>query len=280
MLFDGCLLACDVDGTLVYNGIIPPRNIEKIAYFMREGGMFSLSTGRGAAASLTVIEQLTGVSPSIVGNGSVIYDYEHRDAIMATSISHESHAFAKEILDHYPDVGIEIHLPFDVFLLRGTEETLLHEQYEKFTAKPIDWQTADQLLWTKVLFSADDEETLNRLTELSKNFETEDAVFVPTKAPFWGKDHLYFEQIPRGVSKGAAARELCKRFGIEKSCYFAIGDYYNDVEMLKDSGICAAPSTAPNDLQKMVDVVVGSAQDGAVADFIEYLAERRKGCKK
>ena len=27
-LFDGCLLACDIDGTLVDDGYINPRNIE------------------------------------------------------------------------------------------------------------------------------------------------------------------------------------------------------------------------------------------------------------
>ena len=39
-IFDGCLLACDVDGTLVENGNINPKNIEKIEYFMSEGGHF------------------------------------------------------------------------------------------------------------------------------------------------------------------------------------------------------------------------------------------------
>ena len=29
-LFDGCLLACDIDGTLIVNDYIPQENIEKI----------------------------------------------------------------------------------------------------------------------------------------------------------------------------------------------------------------------------------------------------------
>ena len=44
-IFSGCLLACDIDGTLMVNGEINPRNIEKIDFFMNEGGYFSLSTG-------------------------------------------------------------------------------------------------------------------------------------------------------------------------------------------------------------------------------------------
>ena len=37
-IFDGCLLACDIDDTLVKNGYINPKNIEKIHYFISEGG--------------------------------------------------------------------------------------------------------------------------------------------------------------------------------------------------------------------------------------------------
>ena len=33
-IFSGCLFACDIDGTLMINGKINPRNIEKIEYFI------------------------------------------------------------------------------------------------------------------------------------------------------------------------------------------------------------------------------------------------------
>ena len=39
-IFDGCLLASDIDGTLQENGYINPKNIEKIKYFVQEGGKF------------------------------------------------------------------------------------------------------------------------------------------------------------------------------------------------------------------------------------------------
>ena len=35
--FDNCILACDIDGTLVANGYINPKNIEKIG--KNGGGM-------------------------------------------------------------------------------------------------------------------------------------------------------------------------------------------------------------------------------------------------
>ena len=37
-LFSDCLFGCDIDGTLLANGVINPHNIEKIEYFISEGG--------------------------------------------------------------------------------------------------------------------------------------------------------------------------------------------------------------------------------------------------
>ena len=48
-LFSDCLFGCDIDGTLLANGVINPHNIEKIEYFISEGGHFSLSTEIGRA---------------------------------------------------------------------------------------------------------------------------------------------------------------------------------------------------------------------------------------
>ena len=71
-IFDGCLLACDIDGTLMSSGYINPRNVEKIEYFMSEGGSFSIATGRSVGAISDVINSLKRFSPSIVFNGCII----------------------------------------------------------------------------------------------------------------------------------------------------------------------------------------------------------------
>ena len=34
-IFDGCLLASDIDGTLVENGEIAERNFEKVDFFIK-----------------------------------------------------------------------------------------------------------------------------------------------------------------------------------------------------------------------------------------------------
>ena len=280
LLFDGCLLLCDVDGTLIYDGIIPPRNIEKINDFIQQGGMVSLATGRSVAAAEMIISRLGAVSPSVVSNGGVIFDFQSKKPLKSWNLSEESHAFAKMILDTHPEFGIEIHLPDQVYLLNKSEEVLLHEEYECFTAKDIDWDSVNCMDWNKVLFALNCEQEVDVIQKLSQPYWTEETIFVQTKAPFGVREHFYFEQVPAGISKGTAAKELCKILSVPKGCCFAIGDYYNDLEMIKSADVSATTSEAPDDIKLQTDYVTGSMRNGAVADFIDYLKKCRKGCNE
>ena len=76
-IFENCLLASDIDDTLLSSNTVNPVNIEKIEYFMSEGGYFSLATGRSVTAVSIVLDKLKRVSPCVVANGCMIYDYEN-----------------------------------------------------------------------------------------------------------------------------------------------------------------------------------------------------------
>ena len=61
---------------------------------------------------------------------------------------------------------------------------------------------------------------------------------------------------------------------IGKGKIFAIGDYFNDIEMLKTADISAAVKDSPEEVQCCADYITQSCEDGAVADFIDYLTEK------
>ena len=64
---------------------------------------------------------------------------------------------------------------------------------------------------------------------------------------------------------------------INKGNFFAIGDYYNDVTMIKSADVSACVAESPDEVKVLADVVCGTAKNGAVADFIEYLSKNRRG---
>ena len=55
-----------------------------------------------------------------------------------------------------------------------------------------------------------------------------------------------------------------------------MGDYNYDLEMIKNADISAVPEDTPDDIKAYADYIAGSCEDGAVADFIEYLTKIRK----
>lgn len=275
-IFSGCLLACDIDGTLMVNGVINPRNIEKIDFFMNEGGYFSLSTGRTVGAVGPVLSKLKKVSPSIVANGSMIYDFENRKVLDELYIPKSDYKAVKAVLESGIDAGIEAHSGEKVLTVRANAETRDHQEYEWLESEEVTFEEAAKYRWNKVVYLFSSAEDLNKVKEfVGKN--AENSVFSDTSAVIKGRKREYYEQLPKGVSKGSALDKLSKILKIDKGCVFAAGDYFNDMEMLKKADISAVPEDSPEEVAACADFRAGSCEDGAVADFIDYLTDIRKG---
>lgn len=272
-IFDGCLLASDIDGTLLASGYLPQRNIEAVEYFLSEGGAFSLATGRSVGAVSMVTDKIKGISPSIVCNGAVIYDYSAKKTRYGVSLSEEDKFVVGAVLERFSGIGIELHSGEEVYALSRSRSTDLHQSYEKLEAVDIDLASAVALPWNKTLIAPDNkaqqDEVLKFLSTLSFSCDV-----VNTTAEIDGETQYYCELLPKGVTKASALVKLKELLGIKEGCCFAIGDYYNDLAMLKAADVSAVPAEAPSDIKAVADTVVGSVREGAVADFIEYINQR------
>ncbi len=270
-LFDGCILASDIDGTLMIEGKINPRNIDKIEYFLKEGGCFSLSTGRSIGAISSVLNQLKEVSPCIVANGCMIYDIKNNRSIYEAYINEEDYRLADLIINCELNVGCEIHCGSDVYTLKRTSEVDDHQNYEWLSSKDIEFEEACKYKWNKAIYFCDSLEDREKLKKKIQK-EKHNSNFVDTVVEFDGKVRAYYEQLPFGVSKASALLELSKILNVKKGKIFAIGDYYNDLEMLKTADISAVPCDSPEDVKQYADYITVPCLGGAVADFIDYLA--------
>ena len=67
--------------------------------------------------------------------------------------------------------------------------------------------------------------------------------------------------------------ELAEMLGVEKENTAAIGDYFNDYEMLKQVGLPACCGQAPKGMKKIAKLVTCHCNEGAVADLIEYIIQ-------
>ena len=106
--FEGMLLACDMDGTLLDSDrCISPENLQAIHYFVSEGGLFSLATGRAFAAVTDYLSQLPVNAPYSLLNGSLIMDAQHQP-LHCAGMPVQSYALIEEVLERFPQIGCEV----------------------------------------------------------------------------------------------------------------------------------------------------------------------------
>lgn len=275
-IFDGCLLASDVDETLVSAGTIPQINIEKIEWFIKEGGIFALSSGRSKEALLPILSYIdkSNIGPSAVLNGGLIYNFAKDEVIDEALLSENDKKLTKYVIDNMPDVSLEVHTKDVCYVPVRTHETDIHEEYEKITPVFADFDAIKDMDWLKVLFIPGSRERRDELMEIGLEICGDTSDFNDSTANIYGDIKKYVEQMPKGVSKGQAMKKLRSLLGIKAGGLFGIGDYYNDVAMLAEVDIPAVTAGAPEDLKQMAKYITCPCADGAVADFIDYLANQ------
>jgi hydroxymethylpyrimidine pyrophosphatase-like HAD family hydrolase len=81
----------------------------------------------------------------------------------------------------------------------------------------------------------------------------------------------FLEFLRPGVSKGAAVSWLARRAGVTLANVLAIGDQFNDLEMIAAAGHGAAMPHAPQPVRAAARYIAPPLADEGVAELIERL---------
>lgn len=223
-IFDGYLLVSDMDGTLLNSEKrISKKNLEAIDYFVKEGGKFTVATGRMLQSVEMFIDQLKMELPAILHNGAKIYDYKNNKVISQYPIEEDRKEFLKRIRADKPTLGIEIFADEVVYVYRSCELTKRYDKHDFNIIYDMPEDVWDQE-WLKVLLIGDKEE----LDELEKKYNST----YDKGSVFRSGDH-FLDVVSNRVSKGKALKELIKIHNIDPKKVIAVGDNMNDVEMLE-----------------------------------------------
>jgi len=79
----------------------------------------------------------------------------------------------------------------------------------------------------------------------------------------------YLEIMPNNVSKTSAIEILMRKFNIQKSEIIAVGDNYNDIDMIEFAGIGVAMGNAPDGVKQYADHITFSNDNDGVAEAIK-----------
>jgi Cof subfamily protein (haloacid dehalogenase superfamily) len=269
----GVLVVSDVDNTLLTEEAgLPQENLEAIRRFCALGGSFTLATGRNVPSARRYLEKLPINAPVILLNGGLIYDFEREMPLNAHYISREKALpVLQELIRQFPSMGFEVMTEnMQTYVVRANTGTEKHLRDERFSAL---WADAEKVpgRWFKVLCAADAATCIAVERYCKTHFSGEEELLFLRSAP------IYFEILPTGISKGTALHSLCRILGVRQKDSCAIGDYDNDVELLKAAGFAVAVANAPARVQRCADLVTGSCMEGGVAMFLNALMEEKLG---
>ncbi len=253
-------LFSDVDGTLMLSGgLIPKENLAAIKRFTEKGGHFALATGRSLLPTRTLVDRVGANSPCILYNGGAVYDYERDRLIYNDSLSVKAKEAVRQVIQKFPHVRAAI--------------CCLDGNYEVGARIPLDFTPSFEPVyahidnvksdWMKAVFHVPVEEKASIMQWItSQNYP---------KINLTSSSDFFIEILPEDCTKARGLEELCLREGINPENVVAIGDYYNDLELLQTAALSACVAGAPPEIMAQADVRLCSAQEGAVAMLIEYL---------
>lgn len=134
--FEKVLIASDFDGTLKNDeGIITDDVRSAIAYFISEGGYFTVCTGR-TYQGFHLYDPTYINAPVLLTNGSMAYDYEKNEPVFVNGIDAEHGIpFVRAIMEKFPDVSIEMY-PFDSTYAIHLDDT----SHRHFTSQGIPYK--------------------------------------------------------------------------------------------------------------------------------------------
>lgn len=257
------LIAIDVDGTLLdEQHRLRPAVIEAVRKAAEGGAEIVLATGRGPTNSIPLLEEIGLTGTLITHNGAATVESAGRRVLHSFSIPPEA---LVRYIDYCRANGVhfDLNTAFDMYNESSTPEA--DEMYAHFRIEPIRRRPDDPLPPELVKFTAfGSKEQMDRV---QREWEAWDS---PLRRIRSGEQFIDVQHAD--VSKGSALRQLAALRGIDRSRIMAIGNYYNDIDMLRFAGLGIAMGNSPDEVKAAADAVTLSNDEEGVAHAIRRYA--------
>lgn len=270
------LIATDLDETLLSSDkSISERNLDAIQKAMSKGIIIVPATGRGPNFLGDIPKQL-GLDKennySILANGALTIDNKTKEIIDIKPLDFQK---AQKLykLAYNKGLSMQIFTTDIAYYLRPDEiEINFANQFEN-SYKIYEEDNIDFLADTPILKMAIIASDLNYLMSL----EPDIAHLCNWNIQISYSSDRYMEINKKGVNKGLALIKLCKKLNIPIGNTLAIGDNYNDKEMLEKAGTSVAVQNAHLLMKEISDyITIATNNEGAVGEAIEKFVLQEK----
>ena len=270
--FENWLVVSDIDGTLNNKfRKLPKRNYEAIKKFTDHGGNFTLASGRMISSLKRNYDRVPANQPAIIVNGAGVYDYQKQELLWKQTIGPKGREFVREISETFNTHGhsVDVGIFFDdyVYIVKNGLLSRGQMYFDKSHYRVTHIDNVPEEGWMKVIFWSNPL-TINELQKYIDKTENPDANFMASS--LWS-----LEMLQKDTHKGVGIMWLAEKLGIERSHVAAIGDYYNDWDMLKTVGLPACAGQAPKPIHEICKYEACHCNRGCVGDLLEYIMSGR-----
>ena len=273
------LIALDVDGTLLNpQGHVSPRTARAIREAMARGVLVVVCTRRAFSSGVQQLARELGLSlPAIVRNGNAIQDTATGEVLMYRAIPAVAMQAALDTILEGETAPVVEQGPVHgeaLFTLaeRAGDPALVQVTREWARAGHLRFVDAEALYaipeptWIGAYGTG---EATRRVYQVLRG--------IAGVSTYWTGELIEREYHFTGVqpaesTKATALQLFAAERGIALSEVMAVGDYYNDVEMLREVGWGVAMGHAPDYVKGFADAVVpDNAHDGAAVAIERYV---------
>ncbi|MBT5875409.1 MAG: HAD family phosphatase [Candidatus Latescibacteria bacterium] len=268
------LIAIDIDGTLLTSDrVVTQRTDHAINSAIENGVYVYLCTGRSLNSGAEIAGGVHGNTGLVFHSGALILRHLNGPVLRAINLPLEP---ARELITFFKAEGHDP-LVYDpvpesrqfLFEAERSPNEWRRRYIEGSKARALEVPDLDIAVTkdpAQVGVAGSGEEMERLQTHLSVTWPDVGTILSQSTLV---SDYWFLEAVPREVSKSQALAFLGQMYGIDSSEMIAIGDNYNDLDMIEFAGLGVAMKNAPSDIQRAADFVAPTNDDEGVACIIE-----------
>lgn len=260
------LIAIDLDGTLLTSARrLSLASVEAVREAVTAGVYVCLASGRAVSTIFPYADQLGLRGPIVSCNGAYVLG-PNREEIGHSTLPAGSSA---KILDYANshDLHTNLYTRAEVFFSHDGHWADVYRTRTGVKERGrLDAEGMKGVEATKILFVDEREAVLRHHEATSKLLDSAEATIALSEAE-------YIEFLPPGVDKSVGLQAVASALNLHQGEVAAVGDYLNDLEMVRWAGFSGAVSNGAREVREQANLVVASNDEDGAAEFIRAALE-------
>lgn len=260
--FDGILICTDLDGTLLNSEhTVSKENLEAIEYFKNNGGYFTFITGRMPSYVGMIYDIVKPNAPFGCVNGGGIYDNVTKKYLFTKPLDKSVMELVEFVDINLPDTGIQVSGFDNVYFSKNNDAMVEFRRQTGLPNLETHYNDIDEPI-AKILFADLNTDNIEKVSDLLSHHPRAD------EFDFIRSDSWLYEILPKGSNKAVVLPRMAEILNIDKKNVIAVGDYNNDIIMIKEASIGIAVGNAVKEVKDVADYLTVTNDEHAIAQII------------